>query len=111
MRFEFGREMRATRLRVDDLLADGRIEEAESYMEERRRVFVENGYHLRKINQAYFAFAGTYAEQPESSNPVGEGMRLLRSAAPDLRTFIVAVSGIGSPESFAALVDEIAGTR
>ena len=110
-RFEFGREMRATRLRVDDLLAEGRIEEAESYMEARRRVFVENGYHLRKINQAYFAFAGTYAEQPESSNPVGEGMRLLRSAAPDLRTFIVAVSGIGSPESFAALVDEIAGTR
>ena len=110
-RFDFGREMRETRLRVDDLLTEGRIEEAESYMEERRRVFVENGYHLRKINQAYFAFAGTYAEQPESSNPVGEGMRLLRSAAPDLRTFIVAVSGIGSPESFAALVDEIAGTR
>ncbi len=108
-RFDFGREMRATRLRVDSLLAEGRVGEAEAYMEERRRVFVENGYHLRKINQAYFAFAGTYAEQPESSDPVGEGMRLLRDASPDLRTFIVAVSGIGSPQQFAALVDAVAG--
>ena len=102
--FDFGREMRTTRLRVDSLLAEGEIEEAETYMEERRRVFVENGYHLRKINQAYFAFAGTYAEQPASSDPVGEGIRRLRSAAPDLVTFISMVSDVGTPEDFAALV-------
>lgn len=105
--FDFGREMRATRLRVDSLLAEGKVEEAETYMEERRLVFVENGYHLRKINQAYFAFAGTYAEQPESSDPVGEGMRRLRSSAPDLSTFISTVSAVATPEEFAALVEEI----
>lgn len=104
-RFDFAREMRETRLRVDSLLSEGRVEEAESYMEERRLIFVENGYHLRKINQAYFAFAGTYAEQPESSDPVGEGMRRLRSSAPDLAAFISAVSAVGSPEEFAALVE------
>ena len=106
-KFDFSREMRATRLRVDSLLSEGKIEEAETYMEERRLVFVENGYHLRKINQAYFAFLGTYAERPESSDPVGEGMRRLRSAAPDLRTFISTVSAVGTPGEFAALVEDL----
>ena len=104
-RFDFSREMRATRLRVDSLLAEGKIEEAETYMEDRRLVFVENGYHLRKINQAYFAFAGTYAEQPQSSDPVGDGMRRLRSAAPDLTAFISTVSAVSTPEEFVALVE------
>ena len=104
-RFDFGREMRETRLRVDSLLAEGKVQGAETYMEERRLVFVENGYHLRKINQAYFAFAGTYAEQPESTDPVGEGMRRLRSSTPDLSTFISTVSAVSTPEEFAALVD------
>ena len=108
-RFDFGREMRETRLRVDSLLSEGKVEEAEMYMEERRLVFVEHGYHLRKINQAYFAFAGTYAEQPESTSPVGEGMRRLRSSAPDLRTLVNRVSAIATPEGFAALVERHGG--
>ena len=33
--------------------------------------FFDNGIHIRKINQAYFAFYGTYADGPASSNPVG----------------------------------------
>jgi hypothetical protein len=49
--------MHVTRLTVDELLAEGKIDEAESYMEERRRIFWDNGFqHLRKLNQAYFAF-------------------------------------------------------
>ena len=110
-RFDFSREMRETRLRVDSLLDGGNVEEAETYMEERRLVFVEHGYHLRKINQAYFAFAGTYAEQPESSNPVGVGMRRLRTAAPDLRTLVNRVSAIATPEGFAALVERHGGDQ
>ena len=110
-RFDFSREMRETRLRVDSLLAEGRIEEAETYMEDRRLIFVENGYHLRKINQAYFAFAGTYAEQPQSSDPVGAGMRRLRSSATDLTTFISTISAVGTPEEFAALVEGLGEGR
>ena len=110
-KLDFGREMRETRLRVDSLLAEGRIEEAETYMEDRRLIFVENGYHLRKINQAYFAFAGTYAEQPQSSDPVGEGMRRLRSSAADLTTFISTVSAVGTPEEFASLVEGLGEGR
>jgi hypothetical protein len=57
--FNFTKEMHQTRQRVDELLANGKIEEAEAYMEARRQVFWENGYTgLRKLNQAYFAFYG-----------------------------------------------------
>ena len=46
--FRFDVEMRETRKRVDELLAEGRIEEAEAYMEERRLLFVENGSNIRE---------------------------------------------------------------
>jgi len=39
--FDFRKEMHTTRLKVDQLLADGKIEEAETYMEARRQVFWE----------------------------------------------------------------------
>jgi hypothetical protein len=61
--FDFRAEMRETRLNADRLLAEGEIELAEQYMELRRRFFFDNGYRgLRKINQAYFAFYGAYAD-------------------------------------------------
>ena len=44
--FDYNREMRQTRLRVDELLAEGKVEEAEAYMEERRQLFVEQGHSL-----------------------------------------------------------------
>ena len=62
--FDFRAEMRETRVTVDELLAEGRIEEAEAYMQERLLIFINNGYNIRKLNQAYFAFHGAYADQP-----------------------------------------------
>ncbi|MCI0555158.1 MAG: hypothetical protein L0287_29785, partial [Anaerolineae bacterium] len=62
--FDFRAEMHETRVTADELLAQGKIEEAEAYMEARRQVFWENGYLLRKLNQAYFAFHGAYADTP-----------------------------------------------
>jgi hypothetical protein len=50
--------MAATRIEVDRLLAGGKIQEAEQYMEARRQIFVAHGYQIRKLNQAYFAFYG-----------------------------------------------------
>lgn len=85
--FDFGAEMHATRLHVDALLAQGRIDEAEAYMEARRKVFWENGYRIRRLNQAYFAFHGAYADQPGGAageDPVGAAVRDLwaRSLSP-----------------------------
>jgi len=62
--FDFRAEMHITRLEVDRLLAEGKIDEAEGYMEQRRILFWENGYQIRRLNQAYFAFHGSYAAQP-----------------------------------------------
>jgi hypothetical protein len=78
--FDFRAEMRETRLRVDALLAEGRIEEAESYMEMRRQFLWENGYRIRRLNQAYFAFYGAYADEPGGAagdDPVGDAVRRL----------------------------------
>ncbi|MBN1668628.1 MAG: hypothetical protein JW862_16160, partial [Anaerolineales bacterium] len=72
--FDFRAEMRETRVTSDQLLADGQIEAAEAYMEARRQFFWENGYRIRKLNQAYFAFYGAYADAPGGAagdDPVG----------------------------------------
>lgn len=100
--FDYRAEMHKTRLKVDELLAEGKIEEAEEYMEERRQVFWDNGFqHLRKLNQAYFAFYGAYADQPggpAGEDPVGEAVRQFRSGSPDLASFLYRISWMSSFE-------------
>ncbi len=44
--------------------AQAKIVEAENYMEERRQFINSHGYGIRKLNQAFFAFYGAYADQP-----------------------------------------------
>jgi len=106
--FDFVREMRTTRVEVDRLLAEGRVEEAEVYMEARRQFFVEHGYLLRKLNQAYFAFHGTYATGPAASpvDPVGQGLPRLRAQVGSLREFLDLVSGLRTYEDFERLMEE-----
>ena len=89
--FDFRAEMHETRVTVDKLLADGKIDEAESYMEKRRQLFWDNGYLLRKLNQAYFAFHGAYADVPGGAageDPVGPAVRALRAKSDSLADFI-----------------------
>jgi hypothetical protein len=90
--FDFRAEMHTTRVRVDELLAEGRIEEAEAYMQARRQVFYDQGYHgLRRLNQAYFAFYGAYADEPGGAageDPVGAAVRALRAASESPLAFL-----------------------
>jgi len=97
-RFDFNREMRRTRLRVDELLAQGRVAEAEAFMERQRQRFVAHGYALRKLNQAYFAFHGSYATAPSAVDPIGPKLTRLRRASPSLRAFLETVSRFTSVE-------------
>ena len=97
--FDFRAEMHETRVTADELLADGKIEEAEAYMEQRRQVFWENGYLLRKLNQAYFAFHGAYADVPGGAageDPVGPAVRALREQSDSLADFINTISWMTS---------------
>lgn len=97
--FDFQTEMRITRENVDAMLADGKVEEAEAYMEKRREFFWQNGYQIRKLNQAYFAFYGAYADVPGGAageDPVGEAVRALRENSPSLAAFLNRISWMSS---------------
>jgi len=111
--FDFRSEMAATRIRVDELLAAGRVEEAEAYMEERRRVFVANGYPIRKLNQAYFAFYGAYADTPGAAgdDPIGPAVLALRENSPSLYAFMTTVAGVTSAEELEAALESARGEQ
>jgi hypothetical protein len=106
--FSFNANMRKTRLRVEELLAEGKVEEAEAYMVERRQKLVEMGHYVRKLNQAYFAFYGSYAAGKgwaAETNPIGQQMRVLRERSPSLAAFLATVARMSSYQD---LLDELA---
>jgi hypothetical protein len=86
--FNFASEMRETRYTVDMLLNAGEIEAAEQYMEKRRAFFEQNGYPIRKLNQAYFAFHGIYADDPGAVSPVHAEFLKLRQKYSTLAGFV-----------------------
>jgi hypothetical protein len=105
--FSFNAIMRKTRIRVEELLKLGEVEQAEAYMEQQRQKLVEMGYGLRKLNQAYFAFYGSYSAGKgwaAETNPIGEQMNILRERSPSLADFLSKVGGMSSYED---LLDEL----
>jgi len=105
--FDFRAEMHTTRVTVDGLLAEGKIEEAEAYMEARREIFWQHGYAIRKLNQAYFAFYGAYADVPGGAageDPVGPAVRALRAQSASLADFVKRIAWMTSFEELQAAV-------
>lgn len=109
--FSVNNALYETRVKVEDLLSEARnlkqagqpdeaeskIIEAEKYMEERRQFINSHGYGIRKLNQAFFAFYGAYADQPggaAGTDPTGPNVVALRAYSPSLRQFLDRVSGI-----------------
>ena len=90
--FNFNKEMRTTRVTVDAMLKDGKIDQAEAYMEARRKIFWDNGYLIRRLNQAYFAFNGAYADSPgggaAGEDPVGPAVQEMRKRSNSLSDFL-----------------------
>ena len=107
--FDFRAQMHETRVNADALLAAGKIDEAEAYMEARRQLFLQNGYLLRKINQAYFAFNGAYADVPGGAageDPVGPAVRALREQSASLKDFINTIAWMWSFEQLQETVKQ-----
>jgi predicted nucleic acid-binding Zn-ribbon protein len=94
--FDFNHEMREIRKAVDKYLAQGEIERAEECMEQKRQYLASMGHYIRKLNQAYFAFHGTYADRPTSISPIGLELKELRSQSASLKDFLDTVAGITS---------------
>jgi len=93
---EFNREMREIRRAVDRYLAQGEIEQAEEFMEQKQQYLASKGYYIRKLNQAYFAFHGTYADRPASVSPIGVELKQLRSQSASLKQFLDTVAAMTS---------------
>jgi hypothetical protein len=103
--FDFNREMREIRKQVDLYLAQGEIENAEKFMEAKRQYLASHGYYLRKLNQAYFAFYGTYADSPTSVDPIGQELKQLRSQSASLKDFLNRAAAMTNRQALQASID------
>lgn len=108
--FDFRAEMHETRVTVDALLMEGMVAIAESYMEERRVMFWNEGYHIRRLNQAYFAFYGAYADVPggpAGEDPVGEAVRELWARLQNPTGFLREMARLSDFSELLQLLNEI----
>jgi len=105
--FDFRKEMRTTRLAVEQLLDKGRVEEAEKYMEERRTLFVENGSFIRKLNQAYFSFFGAYGSNPASATSINDEVKRFRASVDTIGDFLRELSRFSSYKEFKEYLQEL----
>lgn len=102
--FDFNREMREIRKAVDKYLAQGEIEQAEEFMEQKRQYLASVGHYIRKLNQAYFAWHGTYADGPTSVSPIGLELKQLRNQSASLQDFLNKVAVITSRQELRASI-------
>ncbi len=93
-----------TRHEAEELLSGGKIDEAEIYMESRRQTLVENGHNIRKINQAYFAFHGTYADSPSSTSPLARQIYQLRQQTTNGGQLVKTLQTISNYNDFQTLL-------
>jgi len=134
--FDFGYAMNQTRMKVDHYMAhiaamerkrdlaeiagsiaitdaytaitDGLIDEVEAYMEARREIFYANGYQIRKLNQAYFAFYGGYQGGIAGiggEDPIGPAVRDIRAMSPTIHDWIVTLRSITSRDELIQVRD------
>ncbi len=105
--FDFGATMNTTRVTVDQLLAQGKVDQAEAYMEQQREVFVAHGYEIRKLNQAYFAFFGGYqsaAPGEGGSDPIGPAVQAIKDQSSSNFAWIETMRGITTRDELLAAV-------
>jgi hypothetical protein len=84
-------------------LAGGQVELAEQYMEQRRLELNALGFPIRRLNQAYFAFHGSYAEGPAGSSPVAGQVRRLRTRSASLGDFLRTIAQVSNADDLARL--------
>lgn len=93
---EFATQMRRIRKSVEGMLAQGRVTEAESFMESERQRLNDRGYSMRRLNQAYLALHGSYADRPAFEAPTGSILKDLRAKSTTLGEFIRRVGSVSS---------------
>jgi hypothetical protein len=104
--FDLRAYMGQTRQVTDRLLASGQIERAERYMDLRRDALQRRGYYIRKLNQAYFAFYGSYTAGVAASptNPLPGLVGALREQSPSVGAFLARIRDITTVDELRAAV-------
>ncbi|MCC7208678.1 MAG: hypothetical protein IT323_15325 [Anaerolineae bacterium] len=109
--FDLNAALGETRRTADALLAEGKIEEAEAYMEAQRAYIAENGYVYRKINQAFFAFYGAYQSAggggAAGADPVGPAIAAIRRNSRSLHAWIVQMRTLTTRDALLAARDAL----
>ena len=78
------------------MLAAGQVKEAEALMAAKRDEFEAKGIFIRKLNQAYFAFHGFYADTAASIDPIGPKLQTLLERAGSAGEFVRIAAGVTS---------------
>lgn len=84
----------------------------ERYMEHRRQIFLQNGYAIRRINQAFFAFYGGYQGGIAGiggSDPIGDAVRDIRAMSDGIYDFVVQMRTITTREGLLAVREGMRG--
>ena len=103
---QFRAMLRETRVKLDAMLRAGQIDEAEAYLRDRRLEFVAAGFQIRKLNQAYFAFYGSYGDGAAGVNPIPRQLGWLRAASGSPGEFLRQVGQLTSAADLARAVRE-----
>lgn len=109
-RTDLNATLRALRTEVDGLLAAGKVDEAETRMETVRGDLVLRGTSIRVINQAFFAWYGTYAARPDSVDPLGAQLREIRERSGSLPEFVRAIREVTSRGDIEGLLTRLRGS-
>ena len=102
---DFGRLMRGIRGSVEEMLAQGRVVEAEAVMETERGRLSDRGFYVRRLNQAYLALHSSYADSPGFESPIGTALQELRARSPSLGDFVSRVGSVSTYADFERLVE------
>ena len=101
----FNSEIRFTRSITDNLLSKNKIDMAETFMLAQTNKLNYQGYQIRKINQAYFAFYGSYADSPQSISPIYQQLQDLREKRLNIGELVNEIKNISTYEDFRLLLN------
>jgi hypothetical protein len=105
--FDANAALRDIRRQVDAYLAAGQIDQAESYMDQQQQYLAGQGYYIRKLNQAYFAFYGTYADSGTSIDPTGAQLKSLRAHSLSIKDFLAQAANLTSAADLKTLINQL----
>ena len=109
--FDYSKFMKNLRLDVDSLLLEKKILEAEKLMEDSTLILNNNGFKIRKINQAWFAFNGTYGDSPSSISNIDVELLKFIDNQTTIKTAIDELKNINSVNDYNILIKDSADMK